>query len=93
MNATIEEAEAHAKQSIKENRVYVGNLSYTTTYKDLEKFCKKGGWIWIFIRSGCGVVRVDLESGREGETEYKDRKGCGGWRNPFQVETCCWDAG
>lgn len=44
MNASVEEAEAHAKVSVRENRVYVGNLAYPTTYKDLEKFCSKGGW-------------------------------------------------
>jgi RNA recognition motif-containing protein len=44
MNASAEEAEAHAKQSVKENRVYCGNLTYATTYKDLTDYMKEGGW-------------------------------------------------
>lgn len=42
MNAPVEEAEAHAKVSVKENRVYVGNLTYNCTYKDLEEYLKAG---------------------------------------------------
>jgi hypothetical protein len=61
MNAPVEEAEAHAKVSVRENRVYAGNLSYSTTYKDLEKFCQQGGWTWISLdvnwSVGCGQVR------------------------------------
>lgn len=70
MNASPEEAEAHAKVSVKENRVYVGNLAYPTTYKDLEKFCQQGGWIWGL---GCGE-----EKGGNGE---ESRIGVGG--NPW----------
>ncbi len=44
MNASLEEAAAHAKNSIKENRLYVGNLTYNTTYRDLQEFMKTGGW-------------------------------------------------
>ncbi len=88
MNATTEEAEAHAKESIKENRVYVGNLSYTTTYKDLEKFCKKGGWIWILFGLGCGVRRFRSGCGWGGWMVYQSWKECGGWRYPVQVEAC-----
>lgn len=43
MNAPKEEAEAHAAVSKRENRLYVGNLAYDCTYKDLEKFMKGGG--------------------------------------------------
>ena len=50
MNAPTEEAEAHAKVSQRENRLYVGNLAYDCNYKDLEKFMSGGGfgldWIW-----------------------------------------------
>lgn len=44
MNAPAEEAEAHAKISKRENRIYVGNLAYDCNYKDLEKFMKGGGF-------------------------------------------------
>jgi hypothetical protein len=44
MNAPAEEAEAHAKVSKRENRLYVGNLAYDVNYKDLEKFMSGGMW-------------------------------------------------
>lgn len=43
-NAPVDEAAEHAKNSIKENRVYVGNLSYDVRYKDLEQFMTDGAW-------------------------------------------------
>jgi RNA recognition motif-containing protein len=43
MNAPAEEAEAHAKASVRENRVYCGNLTYSTTYTDLTDYMKEGG--------------------------------------------------
>lgn len=43
-NAPVDEAAEHAKHSIKENRVYVGNLSYDVRYKDLEQFMTDGAW-------------------------------------------------
>jgi RNA recognition motif-containing protein len=46
MNAPLSEAEAHAKVSVKENRVYVGNLPYNCTYQDLKNALKEGGWIF-----------------------------------------------
>ena len=70
MNAPVEEAEAHAKVSVRENRVYAGNLSYSTTYKDLEKFCQQGGWIWIsldvddWIGQGGGQVWASEDGGK-----------------------------
>lgn len=45
MNAPREEAEAHAKVSVKENRVYIGNLTYATTYRDLWDFMQEGGFL------------------------------------------------
>lgn len=49
MNAPLSEAEEHARVSVKENRVYVGNLPYNCTYMDLKNALKEGGWIfWIF---------------------------------------------
>jgi hypothetical protein len=42
MNAPAEEAEAHAKVSKRENRLYIGNLAYDCNYRDLEGFMKQG---------------------------------------------------
>lgn len=42
MNAPPEEAEAHARVSKRENRLYVGNLSYSCTYRDLRDFMMGG---------------------------------------------------
>ncbi len=44
MNAPHEEAVEFAKQSKRENRVYVGNLSYDVKYRDLMEFMRGGGW-------------------------------------------------
>ena len=43
MNAPHEEAVEFAKQSKRENRVYVGNLSYDVKYRDLMEFMRGGG--------------------------------------------------
>ena len=43
MNASHEEAVEFAKQSKRENRVYVGNLSYDVKYRDLIEFMRGGG--------------------------------------------------
>ena len=44
MNADHEEAVEFAKVSKRENRVYVGNLSYDVKYRDLMEFMRGGGW-------------------------------------------------
>ena len=44
MNAPHEEAMEFAKVSKRENRVYVGNLSYDVRYRDLMEFMRGGGW-------------------------------------------------
>ena len=44
MNADHEEAVEFAKISKRENRVYVGNLSYDIKYRDLMEFMRGGGW-------------------------------------------------
>jgi hypothetical protein len=44
MNAEHEEAVEFAKISKRENRVYVGNLSYDVKYRDLMEFMRGGGW-------------------------------------------------
>ncbi len=43
MNADHEEAVEFAKISKRENRVYVGNLSYDVKYRDLMEFMRGGG--------------------------------------------------
>ena len=49
MNADHEEAVEFAKISKRENRVYVGNLSYDVKYRDLMEFMRGGGWgIYFF---------------------------------------------
>ncbi len=51
MNADHEEAVEFAKISKRENRVYVGNLSYDVKYRDLMEFMRGGGLgtISIFV--------------------------------------------
>ena len=44
MNAPHEEAVEFGKLSKRENRVYVGNLSYDVKYRDLMEFMRGGGW-------------------------------------------------
>ncbi|TDL22749.1 hypothetical protein BD410DRAFT_196027 [Rickenella mellea] len=57
MNAEHEEAMEMAKNSKRENRVYVGNLSYDVRYRDLMEFMRGGGWgntrlVFGFLRDG-----------------------------------------
>jgi hypothetical protein len=44
INAPHEEAVEFAKHSKRENRVYVGNLSYDVKYRDMIEFMRGGGW-------------------------------------------------
>lgn len=44
MNAPHEDAVEFSKISKKENRLYVGNLSYDVKYGDLTEFMRTGGW-------------------------------------------------
>lgn len=53
INADPEEAAEFSKSSKKENRVYVGNLSYDVKYGDLMEFMRGGGWMMDF---GFGLV-------------------------------------
>ena len=71
----MEEAEAHAKISKRENRLYIGNLAYDVTYRDLKKFMEQGGsgldaWMWKLpgldvevAWLGCGVIGIWLGRG------------------------------
>ena len=47
MNAPHEDAVEFAKISKRENRVYVGNLSYDVKYGDLIEFMRGGGWCYV----------------------------------------------
>ena len=70
MNADPEEAAEMAKTSKRENRVYVGNLSYEVRYRDLMEFMRRGGlgdlislvvfgFFWIF--DWCWGRAVDVD--------------------------------
>ena len=63
MNAPHEEAVEFAKVSKRENRVYVGNLSYDVKYRDLMEFMRGGGLgdprasaSFRFVRGGLGLA-------------------------------------
>jgi hypothetical protein len=61
MNADHEEAVEFAKVSKRENRVYVGNLSYDVKYRDLMEFMRGGGWgISAFLLSFGDVCFGDV---------------------------------
>ena len=92
MNAPHEEAMEFAKQSKRENRVYVGNLSYDVKYRDLMEFMRGGGL--GNLRLVFGYLRVQrkrdggcCESGPRREALLRRRSRCGvsglligGWR-------------
>lgn len=68
MNAPHEEAVEFAKLSKRENRVYVGNLSYDVKYRDLMEFMRGGGWgnLRLVLHtcvegSGVGISSRDVE--------------------------------
>jgi len=63
MNAEHEEAVEFAKVSKRENRVYVGNLSYDVKYRDLMEFMRGGGW----GTSPISVFRIIPQRERERE--------------------------
>ncbi|KAI0320586.1 RNA-binding domain-containing protein [Amylostereum chailletii] len=64
MNAPHEEAVEFGKISKRENRVYVGNLSYDVKYRDLMEFMRGAGEVLFAevlvtptgISKGCGIV-------------------------------------
>jgi len=67
MNAPHEEAVEFAKQSKRENRVYVGNLSYDVKYRDLIEFMRGGGFGGISCSFSVSVL---FERGW-GEMQYR----------------------
>ena len=80
MNAPHEEAAEFAKQSKRENRVYVGNLSYDVKYRDLMEFMRGGGLgnLKLVFRS----VRVQRRRGRRSCESVR------GDRNAAQARSC-----
>ena len=81
MNAPHEEAVEFAKISKRENRVYVGNLSYDVRYRDLMEFMRGGGFRFSFGlgREGCvGGRRLRPTRGRSYRaTSYLNTIGAG----------------
>ncbi|WVR07945.1 hypothetical protein IAU60_004988 [Kwoniella sp. DSM 27419] len=83
MNAPAEEAEAHAKVSKRENRLYIGNLAYDVNYKDLEKFMAGSGGNVIFSEvlttpagqsKGCGIVEfATQEDAQRAKADLSDK--------------------
>jgi len=83
MNAPAAEAEAHAKVSKRENRLYVGNLPYDCNYKDLEKFMSGGGQV-VFSEvlvtplgqsKGCGIVEfASDEDAKRAKVDLADKQ-------------------
>lgn len=76
-----------SKNSKKENRVYVGNLSYDVKYGDLMEFMRGGGWMMDF---GLGLVFGGgffmgcfwgKNGGRTGDSGVEEKEcGIGSWR-------------
>jgi len=64
MNADAEEALEISKISKKENRVYVGNLSYDVKYGDLMEFMRGGGWSDGLFNFRCGGSSSRSRRGR-----------------------------
>ncbi|KAF9072705.1 RNA-binding domain-containing protein [Rhodocollybia butyracea] len=69
MNADHEEAVEFAKISKRENRVYVGNLSYDVRYRDLMEFMRGAGEVLFAevlvtpmgVSKGCGIVEFSSQ--------------------------------
>ncbi|KAL1412557.1 g-strand binding protein [Vanrija albida] len=84
MNASHEEAEAHARVSKRENRLYVGNLSYDCTYRDLADFMIGAGGNVVFSEvlvtpagasKGCGIVEFETtDEARHAKAELADKQ-------------------
>ena len=62
MNAPHEEAAEFSKESIRERRVYVGNLSYDTKYRDLIEFMRGGGLAKSICRVVFGFLRFGVRT-------------------------------
>jgi hypothetical protein len=74
MNAPHEEAVEFAKVSKRENRVYVGNLSYDVKYRDLMEFMRGGGLGNLRLVFRCACVR--RRGGRRSESAQGGQKCC-----------------
>lgn len=87
INADPDEAAEMSKNSKKENRVYVGNLSYDVKYGDLMEFMRGGGWMMDFglgLVFGGGFFMGCFWGGRRekgyGDEEAETECGIGSWR-------------
>ncbi|KAF8499503.1 hypothetical protein JB92DRAFT_2743421 [Gautieria morchelliformis] len=81
MNADPEEAAEMAKNSKRENRVYVGNLSYDVKYRDLIEFMRGAGEVLFAevlvtptgVSKGCGIVEfASLEDAQRSIRELSE---------------------
>lgn len=75
MNAPHEEAVEFAKVSKRENRVYVGNLSYDVKYRDLMEFMRGGGLGDFRALASFRFVRGGLAGGTVLAPDTGDRGG------------------
>ena len=73
INAEHDEAMEMAKVSKRENRVYVGNLSYDVKYRDLMEFMRGGGWGNLRLLLVFGSLR------NKGERETRKKQKRGDW--------------
>ena len=85
MNAPHEEAVEFAKQSKRENRVYVGNLSYDVKYRDLMEFMRGGGLgnlrlVFRYVREGRRSGRCSGKVTRTTSSLRHRRRSCWGFR-------------
>lgn len=86
MNADHEEAVEFAKVSKRENRVYVGNLSYEVKYRDLIEFMRGGGW-------GITVFSIFQSCGKKWQRQQRQRVVAWFMRTPSHVDwegECVW---
>ncbi|KAL7425248.1 g-strand binding protein [Cryptotrichosporon argae] len=83
MNAPAAEAEAHARVSRREHRLYVGNLAYDCNYRDLERFMSGAGGRVVFAEilitptgqsKGCGIVEFEsADQAQQAKAELADK--------------------
>lgn len=78
MNAPHEEAVEFAKVSKRENRVYVGNLSYDVKYRDLMEFMRGGGLGIIQLSFRC-FLEVGTEAARRGSCRLHPARRMAAW--------------
>ena len=96
MNAPHEEAVEFGKLSKRENRVYVGNLSYDVKYRDLMEFMRGGGWgnnfrLDFYIPSVRGRCMFSWHMGGSEVAAEKEVLLMRPWLVPaWQLRECFW---